>query len=218
MKKLICAAEVEKWVAAGQKRCFIDSNTIVTPAARDKAKDLGMEFIHEPCGTLGSDAADCETPNDIDMNAIYKFFKILLEKGLVEKLLETAPEPPYQAETDPAGLKLVRGQTVKMDARSTVTSGAKVYVQEVIGKPESSMSAGFLTVDHSSFEQKSDHEEINIVLEGTLDVTLNGRTFTARMGDTLYIPKGVKATKGSPDCAKLFYVSYPANGPDLKPQ
>lgn len=172
-----------------------------------------MEFTHAPCGTLDSDATDCETKVDLDMNAIYKFFKILSEKGLVEKLLETAPEPPYQAETDPAGLKLVRGRTVKMDAYSMGTSEAKVYGQEVIGKQDSSMSAGFLTVDHSSFERESAYEEINIVVEGTLDLTLNGRTFTAREGDVLYIPKGVKATKGSPDCAKLFYVNYPAGSP-----
>ncbi|WP_106767089.1 cupin domain-containing protein [Paenibacillus faecalis] len=210
MKKLICAADVEKWVDTGQKRCCIDSNTIVTPAAWDKAKELGLEFTDAPCETLGVDAAGCETQDDLDMNAIYKFFKILSEKGLVEKLLELDPAPPYQAETDSAGFKLVRGQTVKMDACSTGTSGAKVCGQEVIGKPESSMGAGFLTVDRSSFERESAHEEINIVLEGTIHVTLNDRTFTAREGDVLYIPKGVKVTKGAQHFAKLFYVTYPA--------
>ncbi|EHQ61010.1 transcriptional regulator [Paenibacillus dendritiformis C454] len=218
MKKLICAADVEEWVASGQKRCCIDSNTIVTPAARDKARELGMEFTHEPCGTLSSEATGCETQDDLDMNAIFKFFKLLSEKGLVEKLLGTALEPPYQAETDPTGLKLVRGRTVKMEACETGTSGAKVYRQEVIGKPDCSMSAGFLTVDHDSFSQVTAREETYIVLEGTLDVTLNERTFTAHEGDVLFIPKGVKATKGSSACARMFYMTYPAGEPDRKLQ
>ncbi|BFH68767.1 ethanolamine utilization protein EutQ [Paenibacillus dendritiformis] len=218
MKKLICAADVEEWAASGQKRCCIDSNTIVTPAARDKARELGVEFTHEPCGTLSSGAAGCQTQDDLDMNAIFTFFKMLSEKGLVEKLLGTALEPPYQAETDPAGLKLVRGRTVKMEACETGTSGAKVYRQEVIGKPDCSMSAGFLTVDHDSFSQVTAREETYIVLEGTLDVTLNERTFTAREGDVIFIPKGVQATKGSPDCARMFYMTYPAGEPDRKLQ
>jgi ethanolamine utilization protein EutQ len=218
VKKLICAADVEEWAASGQKRCCIDGNTIVTPAAQDKAKELGIEFTHGPCGTLNSETAGCETQDDLDMNAIFKLFKILSEKGLVEKLLGTALEPSYQAETDPTGLKLVRGRTVKMDAYETGKPGAKVYRQEVIGKPDCSMSAGFLTVDHDSFECETAYEEIHIVLEGTLDVTLNERTFTAHEGDVLFIPQGVKATKGSSNCARMFYVTYPAGVSDRKLQ
>ena len=218
MKKLICAADVEEWVASGQKRCCIDSNTIVTPAARDKARELGMEFTHEPCGTLSSEATGCRTQDDLDMNAIFKIFKMLSEKGLVEKLLGTTVEPPYQAETDPTGLKLVRGRTVKMEAYETGTSRSKVYRQEVIGKPDCSMGAGFLTIDHDSFSQETTNEETYIVLEGTLDVTLNERTFTAHEGDVLFIPKGVKATKGSSECARMFYMTYPAGETERKLQ
>ncbi|MEQ7049726.1 cupin domain-containing protein [Paenibacillaceae sp. P-4] len=218
MKKLICAADVEEWVASGQKRCCIDRNTIVTPAAHDKARELGLEFTDEPCGTLSSAAAGSETQDDLDMNAIFKFFKMLSEKGMVEKLLGMTLDPPYQAETDPTGLKLVRGRTVKMEAYDTGTSGAKVYRQEVIGKPDCSMSAGFMTVDHGCFEQETAHEETYIVMEGTLDVTLNEKTFTAHEGDVLFIPKGVKATKGSSNCARMFYITYPAGCPDRKLQ
>ncbi|WP_289355632.1 cupin domain-containing protein [Paenibacillus sp. S-12] len=218
MKKLICAADVEGWAASGQKQCCIDRNTIVTPAARDRAIELGLEFTNEPCGTTSSEAAGCKTQDDLDMNAIFKIFKMLSEKGLVEKLLGTTIEPPYQAETDPTGLKLVRGRTVKMEAYETGTASAKVYRQEVIGKPDSSMSAGFLTVDRGSFEQETADAETYIVLEGTLDVTLNERTFTAHEGDVLFIPKGVKATKGSSNCARMFYMTYPAGEPDRKLQ
>ncbi|SYX84209.1 cupin domain-containing protein [Paenibacillus alvei] len=218
MKKLICAADVEEWVASGQKRCCIDRNTIVTPAAHDKARELGLEFTDEPCGSLSPESAGSATQDDLDMNAIFKFFKMLSEKGLVEKLLGTALEPPYQAEKDPTGLKLVRGRTVKMEAYETGTSDAKVYRQEVIGKPDCSMSAGFMTVDHGCFEQEANQEETYIVMEGTLDVTLNERTFTAHEGDVLFIPKGVKATKGSSDCARMFYMTYPAGDPDRKLQ
>ena len=47
MKKLICAKDVEALEKQGQKVMFIDSKTIITPAAKDAAKVFGIEFSTE---------------------------------------------------------------------------------------------------------------------------------------------------------------------------
>jgi ethanolamine utilization protein EutQ len=90
-----------------------------------------------------------------------------------------------------------------------------VFYQELVSKDDSKMSAGFLTIEKSSFEWELCYEELDFVIEGTLTVTLNGKTFTAHAGDVLFVPSGSKVVWGSPDKTRIFYATYPANWADL---
>jgi ethanolamine utilization protein EutQ len=146
---------------------------------------------------------------------IYTVLKGLLEKGLLKGVLESNCDQPYYAERDCGGLKLVRGSSVKMDVFDTGNPNNKVYYQELISKDDCSMSAGFLTIEKSSFEWDLCYEEIDYVIEGTLTVEINGKTFTAYAGDVLCVPSGSKVVWGSPDKARVFYTTYPANWADL---
>lgn len=216
MKTLICVEDVEAFGKQGQKVVYIDSNTLITPAAKDAAKVYGMEFSFKK----GSSEVKVPEPahpgtGEIDSNMIYTVLKTLMDKGLLNGLFENLPVQPYVSEQDVGGLKLIRGSSVKYDLFDTGNPENKVFYQELISKDESSMSAGFLTIERSSFEWELCYEEIDYVIEGTLTVTINGKTFTAYAGDVLYIPSGSKVTWGSPDKARLFYTTYPANWPDL---
>ncbi|KAA8674395.1 cupin domain-containing protein [Clostridium sp. MT-14] len=234
MKKLICVKDVDDAEKQGQKTVYIDCNTIITPSAKDAARARGIEFstetqvckTKEPCETKSS----CETKNSsvekapeplkncesgISSDMIYKVLKVMMDKGLLKGVLDSVSNKPYVAESDCSGLKLVRGNSVKFDTFDTGNPNAKVCYQELISKDDSSMSAGFLTIDHSSFDWKLTYEEIDYVIEGTLTITLNGKTFTVHPGDVLYVPSGSKVIWGSPDKVKLFYVTYPANWADL---
>lgn len=216
MKKLICVKDVEAMDKQGQKVIYIDSNTIITPAAHDSAKECGVEFSFEKkcCDVKPSEPAN-PFGDAIDSNMIYSVLKALVDKGLLKGMFDNVPEQPYLAERDGGGLKVVRGNSVKFDVFDTGNPNDKVTYQELISKDESSMSAGFLTIEKSSFEWELSYEEIDYVIEGTLTVTINGKTFTAYPGDVIYVPSGSKVVWGSPDKAKLFYTTYPANWPDL---
>jgi ethanolamine utilization protein EutQ len=216
MKKLICAKDVEDLEKQGQKVMFIDRKTIITPAAKDAAKVFGIEFSTEKkCG--GSEISNLANSSSgkIDSQMIYTVLKALADKGMLKGLLENLPTAPYVAERDGDGLKLVRGNSVKFDVFDTGNPSNKVFYQELISKDESSMSAGFLTIEKSSFEWELTYEEIDYVIEGTVTVSVNGKTYTAYPGDVLYVPSGSKVVWGSPDKAKLFYTTYPANWADL---
>ena len=152
---------------------------------------------------------------EIDSQMIYTVLKALADKGMLKGLLENLPTAPYVAERDGGGLKVVRGNSVKFDVFDTGNPDNKVFYQELISKDESSMSAGFLTIEKSSFEWELTYEEIDYVIEGTVTVSINGKTYTAYPGDVLYVPSGSKVVWGSPDKAKLFYTTYPANWADL---
>ena len=77
------------------------------------------------------------------------------------------------------------------------------------------MSAGFLTIDHSTFAWDLPYEEIDYVISGTLSVQIDGQTYVAREGDVLFVPSGSSVVWGSPDKARDFYTTFPSNWPDL---
>ena len=56
---------------------------------------------------------------------------------------------------------------------------------------------------------------IDYVIEGTLTITIDGKTYTAHAGDVLFVPANSKVVWGSPDRARVFYATYPANWADL---
>lgn len=233
MKKLICAKEIEEAAKQGQTVCYADHNTIITPAAVDAAKANGITIKEgaAPCTASGNDAAligclaESKGPADepekasgccgIDSKLIYSALKALLAKGSLNSIADLTECRPYICDSDPGGLKAVRGASVKMEVLDTGTPGANAYYQEVVGKEESKISAGFLVIDRSDFRWKLTYDEIDYVIEGTLTVTLNGRTFTAHAGDVLFVPAGSEVVWGSPDRARIFYATYPSNWADL---
>ncbi|MDQ7095090.1 cupin domain-containing protein [Desulfosporosinus sp. PR] len=226
MKKLICANEVKAAVEKGEKTFFVDCGTIITPAAQDLAKESGLEF------TTASPAAgpkqSCEESGlrqeeslaaGLDRDVIYQVVKALFSSKLLANVPGGVPEAPFLTEGDPgSGLKIVRGRTVNFETFATGNPGDHVACREVVSKKDSQMSAGFLTIEKSSFVWELCYEEIDIVLEGSLTVTINNKTYEACQGDVLFVPKGSKVTWSSSGYVKLFYVTYPANWSELKAQ
>ncbi|WFD12344.1 cupin domain-containing protein [Tepidibacter hydrothermalis] len=218
MKRLICAKDIEAAKKQGEKIVYIDSNTIITPSAKDVAKFCEIEFSTEqkPAEVVKVSEQMKVSEGGLDSEMIYKLLKIMMDKGLLNEMLDSISNPkPYECESACNGLKVVRGNSVKFDVFDTGNPDAKVYYQELISKDESSMSSGFLTIDHSKFDWELTYEEIDYVIEGSVTVTIGGKALTAYPGDVLYIPSGSKVTWESNDKAKLFYVTYPANWADL---
>src|SRR3712207_71179 len=171
MKKLICTKDVEKVITDEEKIFYIDGSEIITPAARDFAKNNGIVFkikTNEPetdeivnKKNLNMDKFDCEM--------ILNLFKKMMDKGLLQEILHCLKQDslPFHVETDSSGLKVVRGNTVKMEVFDTGNPDAKVYFQELVNKHESKISAGFLIIDNSKFHWELSYEEIDYVIEGT---------------------------------------------------
>ena len=209
MKKLVCAKDIEALGARGETVCYVDGDTIVTPSARDAAEERGIVFSEQTpvSGTAGAAASGAQ---EIDAGQVYQVLKALMERGLLEDIFK-----PFESERHGNGLKVVRGGSVKMDVFETGTPGAKAFFQELVSKEESHISAGFLVIDHSEFPWELTYEEIDYVIEGTLTVTIDGKKYTAHAGDVLFVPSGSRVIWGSPDKARIFYATYPANWADL---
>lgn len=218
MKRLIVAKDIEDLIKQGETKLYIDNNVIITPSAKDLAKNNGIEFTTEvPKCEIKSSELPKVSIDGMDSEMLLTFFKTMMDKGLLQEMLNclNKPSKPYSFESDKGGLKVIRGNTVKMDVFDTGNPNAKAYYQELVSKEESKMSAGFLTIENSRFDWELTYEEIDYVIEGTLTVEINGKTYTAYPGDVLFVPSGSKVVWGSPDKAKIFYTTYPANWADL---
>lgn len=223
MKKLICAKDMEEFLDTGENVFYIDKDVILTPSAKDIAKNNGISITTEKISEkeICSKSAKCleniETKS-LDSMKLLEMFKQIVNEGLLQemlKILATGESSKFVSSIDESGLKVVRGSSVKMDVFDTGNPSNKVFFQELISKDESKMSAGFLIIEDSKFEWELTYEEIDYVIEGTVTVEINGKTYEANAGDVLFVPKGSKVVWGSPNKAKLFYATYPANWADL---
>ncbi|EOH85293.1 cupin domain-containing protein [Enterococcus asini] len=203
MKKLICAEDIIQAHEMGRKQIGIDSNTIVTPSAKDLAATYQIELQPQDY----SEVAAC-LPDQLSKEGFVAMLRALLADS-------QEPSLPYVCKKHSNGLKSIQGKSVKMAVFETGNPNANVHCQELIGQEESQISAGFLEIDHSSFDWELTYEEIDYVIEGTLQVTIDGITYTAEAGDVLFVPKNSRVTWGSPNKAKIFYATYPANWADL---
>lgn len=219
MKRLVIAKDIETLIKQGESKFYIDSNVIITPAAKDLAKANGIEFTTEApkCESKVVESLPKACLDGMDNEMLLAFFKTMMDKGLLQEMLNclNKPNKPYTFESDKGGLKVVRGNTVKMDVFDTGDPNVKAYYQELVSKEESKMSAGFLTIENSRFDWELTYEEIDYVIEGTLTIEINGKTYTAYPGDVLFVPSGSKVVWGSPNKARVFYATYPANWADL---
>ncbi len=230
MKSLITVAEVKKMADAGQKTLYLETGTIITPAARDTAGELGITLQPGPqpkkadqncCqpeptplatnghSPLGSGAGSL--PGSIDPALIAR-----IVGEVIASLTQGKDKTGLVVEQHSGGLRLVKGSSVTYERFDTGNPGDGVGIREVITSAASPhMAAGFMTMERTAFAWNLQYEEIDYVIEGTLDIIIDGQTYRGTAGDVFYLPQGSRIIFSSPDKAKFFYVTYPANWAEL---
>jgi ethanolamine utilization protein EutQ len=71
-----------------------------------------------------------------------------------------------------------------------------------------------MELDHSTLDWTLTYDEFDYVIEGVLEILIDGRKVRAEAGEVIYIPKNSKITFSTPERARFFYVVYPANWAD----
>lgn len=218
MKKLICVDDVKKCIKEGQKSIPVDSNTIITPSAKDFAAEKGVAFTESTCdcGQTGTTCSDISEgikqtvaqlkENDFDRNLIERIVRqVLAERG-------GFVAPPFESERDASGLKLIRGKTVKCEKFDKGNPDSNVALMDIVTTRESpNMGAGFMTIKESDFDWTLHYDEMEYITDGELTVTVGGKTYQGKAGDVFYIPKNTKIRWSTPSNARFFYVTYPAD-------
>lgn len=118
-------------------------------------------------------------------------------------------DPGFVKETDPSGIIAIRTATVRTEA----FGGAKgVGLKDVTTLAEAPrMGCGVMELDQTSFEWTLTYDEYDIVLEGELEIEIDGRVVKGGPGDIIYIPKDSHIHFQTPTFARYVYVVYPAD-------
>jgi len=183
VKRLITGALVAQEFAAGRKRLAAPrGECVITPEAWSQAFELGVTIDQSP------------TP-------------------AAEKPSTAPSQGKSERHVDPSGLVLVRGDSVELTPFTAAGAGKKVGMADLITSRDGApMTAGIMSWARAdSFPWKLDYDEVDLVLEGVLHITIDGRTLEGKPGDVFYIPKGSSIVFGTPWRTKVFYVTYPAD-------
>jgi len=231
MKTLITAAEIKNHALRGKKQLLVGADCIVTPAARDSARDLGVTLIfsqdepvpgekqpptiHVPelaVETKGEEALASLVAQNIGDNSINPELVERIVKEVIAALKLTNPPAGPVVEKDKSGLRLVRGETVICEPFSTGNPRDRVFLKDLLPLEDSpNMCAGMMKMENSAFEWELKYDEYDYVIEGELEIIVDGATYRGKPGDVFFIPRGTKIVFSSPGKVKFFYVTYPAN-------
>ncbi|MTI81609.1 MAG: cupin domain-containing protein [Firmicutes bacterium] len=206
-KQLVTAKDIEKIAGTGENVLYVQPGTIITPAAKDAAEEFSVQIKEESKGEpQQSIGVKDNTQTDVTPELIARIVKEVMASFQDGQAVEPIRE------VDSSGFQLVKGDSVVFGKFDTGTPNDSVGIKELLAKKESvNMTAGFMELDSTSFSYNQKHEEVNYVIEGTLDISINGTTYHGKAGDVMYVPKNTVVTFSTIDKVKFFYVTTPNN-------
>lgn len=228
MKKLISANLVNECHKDGLNYIYVDDkNTIITSEARDLAQKYNIKFNY-----CNPSSAECSEVNKGTRQNVVPIIveKIISQLGsvsydkehiteIVNKYLDNdnkaicSKTDAYKYEKGINRFKVIRGSSIKLNRFTGAGDGKNVNLTDIITQEDGSpMSAGIMSWrKEDSFPWELTYDEIDYVIDGELQITIDGQTFSGKAGDIFYIPKGSKIIFGTPNNTKILYVTYPAN-------
>ncbi len=141
------------------------------------------------------------------MNISEALLREIVEKVLAETV---SGGPGFEKQVDPSGIIGIKTSTVPLEP---FEGRSDVMLKDVTTLEEAPrMGCGIMELkDGASFEWTLTYDEYDIVLEGNLEIEIDGRIVKGGAGDIIYIPKGSHIHFQTPDHAKYVYTVYPAN-------
>ncbi|MGM0125897.1 hypothetical protein IGI37_003298 [Enterococcus sp. AZ194] len=189
MKKLISLKEIESYHDEGATVIFVDSQTIITPAAKDLAEEYHIEFEERACSE--AEWTLTET-NGFSKEALV---------ALLKRFLAETGNQPYEASYHESGLKIVKGNTVKLQP---VAENGAIRSQEIVAAKEQGLTTNLLSLENTCYRERSGQESVNYILSGTVELMISGERLIANQGDTLFIPKGTETDWVVKGAASVF--------------
>ena len=140
----------------------------------------------------------------------------------LEKIIRKVIEKELRGEknikyVDPSGVAVVKAEKIEKVKFDTGNPQDQVYVTDLFSLEESPrIGAGMMEMTKSTFDWTLNYDEIDYVIEGKLEIVIDGRTITGEKGDVLLIPKGSSIKFKATEYTKFIYVVYPANWMEQK--
>jgi ethanolamine utilization protein EutQ len=141
-----------------------------------------------------------------------KTLEAMVRKVLAELLAEGLKPIPAWKTVDPSGIMSVQTAKVRPDPFDTGKAGDKVFLKDVSELSESPrLGFGVMELDKSTFKWTLNYDEVDYVIDGTLEILIDGRKIVGQAGDVIFIPARSTIEFSTPNFTRFFYVVYPAN-------
>lgn len=144
-----------------------------------------------------------------------------INKHLIERIVRQVIEEQFKSKCDgikcidQSGVMSIKASQIKPEPFDTGKKGDKVWLTDLYSLDESPrLGAGIMEMDTTTFDWTLNYDEVDYVIEGTLEIIVDGRRTIGNAGDVILIPKGSKIQFSSPGFCRFMYVVYPANWAD----
>ncbi len=116
---------------------------------------------------------------------------------------------------DPSGVICISAPKVTCEKFPFPIPSDRVFLKDVLTVEESPrLGCGIMEMEETSFEWTLTYDEVDYVIEGTLEIIVEGRKVTANAGEVIFIPKDTKIHFSTPNKTRFLYVVYPATWAD----
>ncbi len=112
-----------------------------------------------------------------------------------------------------SGVITIKAPAVTTERFDTGKAGDQVFLKDAVTLEESPrMMFGIMEMkEGSAFDWTLGYDEVDYIIDGTLEITVDGVKSTAGKGEIIFIPMNTSVTFSTPDSARFMYVTYPAN-------
>lgn len=142
------------------------------------------------------------------MNISEDLIREIIKKVLAEQASGTDTSAGFVKQKDPSGIIKIATSTVKCEPFQQ----EGVALKDVLTLEEAPrMGCGIMELDHTSFEWTLTYDEYDMVIDGTLEIEINGNVLSAGPGEIIYIPKNSHIHFQTPTHARYAYFVYPAD-------
>lgn len=129
-------------------------------------------------------------------------------KQVLSESAGSSPKADFVKIKDPSGILKIQTDTVKCEPFEQ----EGVALKDVVTLEEAPhMGCGIMELDHTSFEWTLTYDEYDMVIDGILEIEIDGRVLSAKPGEIIYIPKNSHIHFQTPSKARYAYFTYPAD-------
>lgn len=144
------------------------------------------------------------------MNIDEKVLETLI-RSIIEKELSVKKDDFKEMDVQ-SGVGVAKLSKMTLDRFDTGNPNDQVYLKDIFSLEESPrIGAGLMEMTETTFDWTLKYDEIDYIIEGTLEIIIDGRKVVGNAGDVILIPKNTKIQFSAPEHAKFVYVVYPAN-------
>ena len=198
---------------------YFDENMMITPAALDLLQENRVMFMtglnastrhgaQVPCG-----APACMHCGACDFGHSDGSLEARV-RNILSRQVARGDHAYEKIVDEKSGVLCVKAATVLPEPFDTGEPGGTVYLSDVVTEKESPrLGFGIMEIKGgASFRYTLAGDRVKHIIEGTLEVCIDGRTVTAEKGDTLFVPKHSTLTLSTPGFVRFLFVTCPTSG------